>query len=183
MRQRIAVLAVIGALTASTHAGAQQTAKQAPPPLSTPKPFVLPPKSGFTLANGMKVTLVPFGKIPKVTVVASVLTGNIDEKANEVWLADVTGEMMREGTTSRSASAIATQVAGMGGQLTVTVGSDDSRVSSTGRGRQAMSCRSRWLQAARGTSFATMTGSCARGRLRRSLLRRCRCTSRSRGDN
>ena len=131
MRQRIAILAVIGAMTASTQAVAQQPAKQAPPPLSTPKPFVLPPKSGFTLANGMKVTLVPFGKVPKVTVVASVLTGNIDEKANEVWLADVTGEMMREGTTSRSASDIATQVAGMGGQLSVTVASDYSRVSST----------------------------------------------------
>src|SRR6185369_17065248 len=94
---------LLGATTLfAVSANAQQPgatpAKQAPPPLGTPKAFKLPPKREFSLPNGMKVTLVPFGKIPKVTVLASVRTGNIDESANEVWLADVTGEMMREGT-------------------------------------------------------------------------------------
>ena len=28
-------------------------------------------------------------------------TGNAFEKANEVWLADLTGDLMREGTTTR----------------------------------------------------------------------------------
>ena len=134
-------LALLGALATALApaAGAQTTktstktasakpAKQKPPALGTPKAFKLPPKREFTLANGMKVTLVPFGRIPKVSVYASVRTGHIDEAANEVWLADVTGEMMREGTTTRSASDIAEQVAGMGGDLNVTVGDDNTRV-------------------------------------------------------
>ena len=142
MRYRIARLATLGAVAATfaVGAGAQQPAKssgksasakptkQKPPALGTPKAFKLPPKREFTLANGMKVTLVPFGKIPKVSVYASVRTGHIDEGANEVWLSDVTGEMMREGTSTRSASDIAEQVAGMGGELNVNVGDDNVRV-------------------------------------------------------
>lgn len=133
MRQSIAALATACALAgmAST-SGAQATkAKQPPPPLGTPKAFKLPPKREFTLDNGMKVTLVQFGKIPKVSVIASVRTGNIDEGPQQVWLADVTGEMMREGTAARSASEIAAQVAGMGGELTVGVAPDYTRVSTT----------------------------------------------------
>src|SRR6476659_10481109 len=127
MRYRFTRLAsLVGAATSLA-----APAKQPPPPLGTPKAFKLPPKREFSLPNGMKVTLVPFGKIPKVSVLASVRTGNIDESANEVWLADVTGEMMREGTTSRSASEIATLVGGMGGSLNVSVGTDNTGVSST----------------------------------------------------
>ena len=47
-------------LTAST-LGAQTPTREAPPPLSTPKPFLLPPKHELVLPNGMKVTLVRFG--------------------------------------------------------------------------------------------------------------------------
>ena len=137
MRYRLSALASLlgAAASLAVSANAQQPAaaspKQKPPPLGTPKAFQLPPKREFSLPNGMKVTLVPFGKIPKVTVLASVRTGNIDENANEVWLADVTGEMMREGTKTRSAPEIATLVGGMGGSLNVSVGSDNTSVSST----------------------------------------------------
>jgi predicted Zn-dependent peptidase len=143
MRYTIAKLALVSAAVATlaTSADAQKTsakpAKQKPPALGTPKAFKLPPKREFTLANGMKVTLVPFGRIPKASVYASVRTGNIDESSNEVWLADVTGEMMREGTTTRSASDIAEQVAGMGGELNVTVGNDNVRAGGAVLGERA----------------------------------------------
>src|SRR6185503_9397785 len=51
-----------------------------------------------------------------------VRTGNVDEKANEVWLADLTGEMLSEGTTTRPASKIAEDAARMGGSLDIAVG-------------------------------------------------------------
>jgi predicted Zn-dependent peptidase len=128
----MAALSVSATAQTSKATGPKSTsakpAKQKPPALGTPKAFKLPPAREFTLANGMKVTLVPFGRIPKVSVYTSVRTGNIDESGKEVWLADVTGEMMREGTTTRSASDIAEQVAGMGGDLTVSVGNDNTRV-------------------------------------------------------
>jgi zinc protease len=76
----------------------------------------------------MRVTLVPFGKVPKATVSLAVRTGNIDEGANEVWLADLTGELLTEGTASRTAEQIAHEMAGMGGDLDVSVGPDQTTV-------------------------------------------------------
>ncbi|MGH7623119.1 MAG: M16 family metallopeptidase, partial [Gemmatimonadaceae bacterium] len=62
--RRAATLAI--SLFAASSLGAQAAKKELPPPVGTPKPFVLPPKHELTLANGMKVTLVPFGTVPKV---------------------------------------------------------------------------------------------------------------------
>jgi zinc protease len=125
--RRLALAAAI-TFAAMLPARAQQPKRETPPPLGTPKAFTLPPKREFTLANGMKVTFVPFGTIPKVSVYTDVRTGRIDEGSSEVALSDVTGEMMREGTTTRTATQVAEQVAGMGGELTVTVADDWTRV-------------------------------------------------------
>ena len=76
----------------------------------------------------MKVTFVPFGTIPKVSIYCAVRTGHIDEGSNEVALSNVTGAMMREGTTARTGSQIDLAVAGMGGDLDVSVGDDQTRV-------------------------------------------------------
>lgn len=113
---------------AAQRIGAQEPARQKPPALGTPKAFVLPPKREFTLANGMKVTLVPFGTVPKVSVYAIVRTGHIDEGSTEVALADVTGEMLREGTTTLTATEVAQRMAGMGGELSVGVGDDQTQI-------------------------------------------------------
>jgi zinc protease len=102
--------------------------KQTPPAGGTPKPFTLPRKETFTLKNGTQVTLVPYGSIPKVTVSAVVLAGNINESAEQVWLADLTGELLKEGTTTRSGEAIAQEAARMGGSLSVSVTSDQTAI-------------------------------------------------------
>lgn len=125
---RNSALAATALLVATLPAAAQQPKREAPPALGTPKAFRLPPKRELTLGNGMKVTFVPFGTIPKVSVYTMVGTGHIDEGSNQVALADVTGEMMREGTTTRTATQIAESVAGMGGELSVYVGDDRTQV-------------------------------------------------------
>src|SRR6476661_5088751 len=125
---RHSALAATALLVATFPAAAQQPKREAPPALGTPKAFKLPPKREFTLGNGMKVTFVPFGTIPKVSVYTMVGTGHIDEGSTEVALSDVTGEMMREGTTTRTATQIAESVAGMGGELSVYVGDDRTQV-------------------------------------------------------
>jgi zinc protease len=124
-----AILLGAVSIAAITSAGAQQTTpRQSPPPLGTPKAFHIPPRHDITLPNGMKVTLVQFGKIPKASVYLETRTGRIDEAANEVWLSDVTADMLREGTTTRSATQIAEDVAGMGGDLSVSAGTDMSPI-------------------------------------------------------
>lgn len=102
--------------------------KQLPPEGGKPKDFQLPQKQTFSLPNGLSVTMVPYGSLPKVTVSVIVRTGNLNEKANEVWLADITGDMMKEGTTSRSAQQIAEEAAGMGGTVNISTGLDQTTV-------------------------------------------------------
>lgn len=98
--------------------------KQTPPEGGTPKDFVLPAKKQNTLPNGMRTTMVEYGSLPKVYVSLIIKTGNVQEAANQVWLSDLLGKLMNEGTTSLSATALAKKAAGMGGQVGVSVGSD-----------------------------------------------------------
>ncbi|HEY1249660.1 MAG TPA: pitrilysin family protein [Thermoanaerobaculia bacterium] len=111
---------VLTALAFSPALGAVE--KQAPPAPGKPGNFTLPAPRTFKLDNGLAVTLVPYGTIPKVTVRLSLLSGNADEKADEVWLADLTGDLLTEGTQTRTAAQIAEEAARMGGSLDVTVG-------------------------------------------------------------
>lgn len=108
---------------------AQQPTREQPPAGSAPKPFTLPQKQTFTLKNGIRVTLVPYGSVPKVLVRAVVRAGSLNESAEQVWLANLTGSMLKEGTTSRTAEQLAEEVARMGGNLNVGVGADQTSVS------------------------------------------------------
>ena len=100
----------------------------APPKPGTPRDFHVPTPRRFTLDNGLEVALVQWGNMPKVRVTLDVRSGNAFEGAKEVWLADLTGNLMREGTTSRSATEISQQAARMGGSLSVAVGGDTTTI-------------------------------------------------------
>ncbi|MGH9308202.1 MAG: insulinase family protein, partial [Vicinamibacterales bacterium] len=99
-----------------------------PPEPGTPRDFKVPEPKRFTLDNGLQVALVQWGTMPKVRVTMSARTGNAFEKENEVWLADLTGDLMREGTTTRTAAQISEEAARMGGSLTVAVGPDTTEM-------------------------------------------------------
>ena len=103
--------------------------KQLPPEGGKPKDFTLPQKQQFKLSNGMEVTLVPYGAIPKVTVSVVVRSGNLNEKEHEVSLADIAGDLMKEGTKSRTADQVDQEAAGMGGNVNIAVGPDLSTIS------------------------------------------------------
>ena len=123
-KNMIHLFVVMGLLAAS--AFAQQ---QMPPEGGTPKDFQLPAKTELTLENGLQVTMIPFGELPKVTVRLSVRAGNLNEQADQVWLADLTGDLMTEGTENRSALEIAETAAGMGGSVSASVSLDQTLVS------------------------------------------------------
>lgn len=115
---------IAASLCLATPASPALAQKQAPPPIGAPKDFTLTPRKSITLPNGLQVSMVPFGTMPKVFVRLGVRTGNINEKANEAWLADVTGDMLPEGTATRTSETIAREAASMGGSLGVNVGPD-----------------------------------------------------------
>lgn len=102
--------------------------KQTPPAGGPPKPFNVPAHESYALPNGMKVTLVPYGNLPKVTLSLVVRCGNLNEPIDMPGLADMVGKLMKEGTTSKSSKQIAEEAAGMGGAVNITVGADESDV-------------------------------------------------------
>lgn len=115
-------------LTAGAQTGA--TPKQTPPAGGPPKPFHLPQLEKFALLNGLQVTMAQFGSIPKVEVSLAVRVGNLNEPANQVWLSELTGRLIKEGTISRTSEQVAQQAASMGGSIDVTVGTDVTRIDS-----------------------------------------------------
>ena len=120
--------AVIAGLSVS--AFAQDAAKkETPPPGSAPKAFKVPPRERFTLPNGMRVSLVQYGNMPKATISARVRVGGLNEPANEVSVTDFVVELMKEGTKTRSADQIAAEAASMGGAVETGAGADQSTVS------------------------------------------------------
>lgn len=106
------------ALLVATPAAAQDYPPR-PDPGQT-RPFVLPQSETFTLPNGLQVTLIPYGIAPKAVVSLRVEAGNIND-GDDVWLADLTGQMLREGAAGRSSAQLAGAAASMGGQLQIGV--------------------------------------------------------------
>jgi predicted Zn-dependent peptidase len=125
---RRAPLTGAAALAIALCAAAALAQKQTPPAAGAPKDFRIPAPTKFTLDNGMKVTLVPYGTVPKLTLDLAVLGGNASEGANDVWLGDLTGTWMREGTTTKTATQISESAARMGGSLDIDVGQNMTRV-------------------------------------------------------
>ena len=95
-----------------------------PPPPGQPRDFHVPEPKRFTLANGLEVALVQWGNTPKTSIALTVRSGNAFEQANEVWLADLTGNLMQEGTPTRDGQAVSREAARMGGDLSISVGGD-----------------------------------------------------------
>jgi zinc protease len=100
--------------------------KQTPPVGGAPKAFTVPAHETYALANGMNVTLVPYGNIPKVTVSLALQSGSIDEEKQQLGVADLTGQLLKEGTTSLSSKEVAEAAARMGSTLGVTAGADET---------------------------------------------------------
>jgi zinc protease len=125
MKNRNLVLTGILLLLLVIAASAQ---KQTPPEGAKPKDFTLPKATTFTLGNAMKVTMVHYGSVPKVSISAVIRTGAIDEKTDEIWLASLVGKMMKQGTETRTAEQVNAAAASMGGSIDVGVGDDQTTV-------------------------------------------------------
>ena len=102
--------------------------KETPPAGGQPKAFVFPKQDTYTLSNGMKVTLVQYGAVPKVAVQAIVRAGTLNEKADQRWISDMVATLLKEGTAKRSAEQIARETAEMGGSIFTTASNDKTTI-------------------------------------------------------
>src|SRR5215475_1621798 len=103
-----------------------QAQKQTPPEGGPAKAFSVPTNETYTLANGMKVTLVPYGMIPKVTVSASIDAGAINEGGDHVGVSGLTADLMKEGTQSLTSEQLADATAKMGSTLDIAANADQT---------------------------------------------------------
>jgi predicted Zn-dependent peptidase len=105
--------------------------KEVPPKGGEPKNFTLPQKEVVAYDNGLTLVMIPYGSIPKVTIQFSIKTGNIHEGPDQVWLADLMADLMKEGSTTRDARQVADEMAAMGGNLNIGVGMHTSSLSAS----------------------------------------------------
>jgi predicted Zn-dependent peptidase len=121
---RFAGLSLLCAVLAITTPRCLAQGKELPPQGSAPKPFHSPKTESFVLPNGLRVTIASYGLIPKLDAELVVSGGNITEPKDKQGVGNVMGELMKEGTATRSAKDIAGEAASIGGALTVRTGPD-----------------------------------------------------------
>src|SRR5271157_37404 len=123
---QLSVLVLAGTILEMAPAYAQ---KQTPPEGAPAKSFNLPANETYTLPNGMKVTLVPYGIIPKAAVSIALDAGSLNEPRDRIGVSDLTGDLFKEGTATLSSQQLAENAARMGSTLQVSIGSDQSEFS------------------------------------------------------
>src|SRR6516164_8667640 len=105
---------------------AARAQKQTPPEGGPAKAFTVPANETYTLSNGLKVTLVPYGLIPKAALRVAVDAGGLNEGNGRIGVADLTAELLKEGTAALSAEQVAEEAARMGSTLEVSSGADQT---------------------------------------------------------
>jgi zinc protease len=103
---------------------------RASPPAGGPEPtFVVPTFERFKLKNGLEVVLAEFHDLPLVDFNLVIKSGGAANPPDQSGLADMTRRMLDEGTKTRSALAIADELATLGAVLGGGSGWDSSNAS------------------------------------------------------
>jgi len=92
------------------------------PKVPPPRAFKLPAADTYSLENGLKVELVEDHRFPFITIELGIKCGSTIEPREKLGLADMTSDMMMEGTTTKTSKQIAQEVDFIGGGMRV--GSD-----------------------------------------------------------
>jgi len=102
------------------------------PAVGPERPFQLAPRAEKTLPNGMRVIVARQTGVPKVTVILTVLSGYSSDPPELTGLANMTADLIQEGTKGRTSREIRKQVFGWGGSLSSTVSQDYSSLTTRG---------------------------------------------------
>ena len=118
---RILLSALAGALMAAAPAAAAQDNYPPLPKPGAPKPYRVPASETYTLPNGMQVTLIPFGQVPKATINLRVYAGGLND-GGRTGLSGLAAQMLREGAAGKKGSQLAEEAASMGGSINLGAG-------------------------------------------------------------
>lgn len=99
------------------------------PAARAPRPFSFPSVERLTLPNGIRLLLAPAGDAPLAALRVIVRDGSDQDPEGRCGLASLTSEMLDEGTATRGAIDIASEVADLGASLATGSDWDASYVS------------------------------------------------------
>jgi zinc protease len=119
----VALLLAFGALGMAWAAPLTAQVTEPPPPLQE-HPIQFPDFQEFTLENGLRVVMVPYGTQPIVSARLYARGGSALDPAGKAGLASLTAAVLTRGTGSRSADEISEEIEGVGGSLGASAGSD-----------------------------------------------------------
>jgi zinc protease len=119
------VIAVAVALLLALSAFGEQTTPPAPGPPHAPN---IPTPADKTLANGLRVIVIPKSGMPLIAARLMIKTGGEADPADRAGLADMTASLLTKGTTTKSAEEIARGVEALGATIESGAGWDNSYV-------------------------------------------------------
>jgi zinc protease len=103
---------------------------QMPGPLPE-RPIEFPAFTEFTLANGLEVIHVPHHVQPVANLTLYLYAGGADDPAAQAGRTSMAAQLLRQGTTTRTAEEISEAIEGVGGSLGAGADADFLTVSST----------------------------------------------------
>lgn len=108
----------VALLSVSTSSNIAAQAPQAtPPPPAAPRSVTFPKPVERTLANGLRVVVIPRSNTPLVSAVLVIKNGGEIDPPDLPGLADMTANLLTKGTTTRDATRIAEEIESLGGTL------------------------------------------------------------------
>jgi len=109
-----------------------------PPGPGPERAWTAPVAQVVTLSNGIPVYVVPNPAFPLVSVRLHVGAGRVANPAGKAGLASLTADLLDEGTSTRTASKIASEASGLGAVLTTAGGDESATVSLDALGGDAL---------------------------------------------
>ncbi len=129
MKRILPMFLTVAMLAALADEKVDLTKPPSTPPLS---PFRLPPTTESILPDGLKLVMVRDARFPILTARLVFNAGSKYDPANLIGLAETAGNLLKEGTSSRSSREIAERLAAIGASLSINVGADDLTLSFSG---------------------------------------------------
>ena len=118
---RLRTIAIAAALSGLAAPAAAQHGTT-PPPAAPLRPFRVPQPQEFTLANGVRVVVVPQTALPIVDGRILVRSGSVYEPAAKAGLAQLTGNLLDQGIPGMTASQITARMERLGAQFSTSAG-------------------------------------------------------------
>jgi zinc protease len=125
-----ALAVAVVSLAGTPPADSQTAARTQPPPPAAERPFDFPAHTTTKLENGLTVFVVADHRQPVVSITLMIPgAGASSHDGQKAGLASMTAELLRRGTSSRSAQQVAEAIDRVGGSLRASAGEDATQAS------------------------------------------------------